>query len=75
METRVREAKKRKQIGVWRSLQASEYFGCMGKTDLSDGALRCTFNPFATPYDAYISYMNVLKDFSGRLAGKTGVRA
>ena len=75
MEARVREAKNRKRIGVWRSLQASEHFGCMGKTDLSDGALRCAFNPFATPYDAYISYMNVLKDFSGRLAGKTGVRA
>jgi alpha-amylase len=75
MEARVREAKNRKRIGVWRSLQASEHFGYMGKTDLSDGALRCAFNPFATPYDAYISYMNVLKDFSGRLACKTGVRA
>jgi alpha-amylase len=75
MEARVREAKNRKRTGVWRNLQASEYFGCMGKTDLSDEALRCTINPFATPYDAYISYMNVLKDFSGRLAGKTGVRA
>jgi alpha-amylase len=75
MEARVREARKRKQIGIWRSLQASEHLDNMGKTDLSDGALRGAFNPFATPYDAYISYMNVLKDFSGRLAGKTGVRA
>jgi alpha-amylase len=75
MEARVREAKNRKRTGVWRSLQDSEYFGCMGKTDHPDGALRCTSKPFATPYDAYISYMNVLKDFSGRLAGKTGVRA
>jgi alpha-amylase len=75
MEARVLEAKNGKRTGVWRSLQASEYFGCMGKTDLSDGALRCTSKPFATPYDAYISFMNVLKDFSGRLAGKTGDRA
>jgi alpha-amylase len=75
MEAHVREARKRKQIGVWRSLQAAEYLGCMGKADLPDGPLRCTSKPFATPYDAYISYMNVLKDFSGRLAGKTGVRA
>ncbi len=74
LEAKVREVKNRKRIGVWRDLQASEHFCHMNTTGLSDGAHPRTLNPFASPYDAYISYMNILKDFSGRLAGKTGVR-
>ena len=74
LETKVREVKNRKRIAVWRNLQAYEHFCHMNTTGLSDGARPRTLNPFASPYDAYISYMNILKDFSGRLAGKTGVR-
>jgi len=74
LEAKIREVKNRKRIGVWRDLQASEHFRHMNTAGLSDGAHPRTLNPFASPYDAYISYMNILKDFSGRLAGKTGVR-
>ncbi len=75
LEEKVRETKNRERIGVWRNLQAAEHFYNMKTTGLSDGAHNRAFQPFASPYDAYISYMNILKDFSGRLAGKTGVRS
>ncbi|HEX7504038.1 MAG TPA: glycoside hydrolase family 57 protein [Syntrophales bacterium] len=75
LEAKVRETKNRQRIGVWRNLQASEHFCHMKTKGLSDGAHHRAFQPFASPYDAYISYMNILKDFSGRLAGKTGVRS
>ena len=33
----------------------------------SDGDVHAYFNPFNSPYDAYINYMNVLSDFLIRL--------
>jgi flagellar motor switch protein FliG len=33
----------------------------------SDGAVHKYFNPYGSPYDAYINYMNVLADFQQRL--------
>ncbi len=75
LETKIREAKNRKRIAVWRNLQASDHFRRMSTAGLSDGAHHRTFHPFASPYDAYISYMNILNDFSGMLAAKTGVRS
>jgi alpha-amylase len=74
LEERVRATKNRKHIGSWRNLQASDYFCHMSTENLASGAGQVASNPFASPYDAYIHYMNILKDFSGRIAGKTGVR-
>jgi len=74
LENRVRATKSRKHIGTWRNLQASDHFHDMSTKGLADGAVHRTLNPFASPYDAYIHYMNILKDFSGRIEGKTGVR-
>jgi alpha-amylase len=33
----------------------------------SDGAVHSYFNPYETPYDAFMNYMNVLSDFEIRL--------
>jgi alpha-amylase len=74
LEDRVRATKNRKRIGTWRNLQASDYFCNMSTENLANGAVHLASNLFASPYDAYIHYMNILKDFSGRIAGKTGVR-
>ena len=34
---------------------------------LSDGEVHSYFNPYETPYDAFINYMNVLSDFEIRV--------
>ncbi len=73
LEEQVRATKRRKWIGVWRNLQASDYFHDMRTEGLSDSAAHHVAGSFASPYDAYIHYMSVLRDFSGRIVGKTGV--
>lgn len=51
----------------WRYLQASDHFYFMSTKLFSDGNFHAYFNPYESPYDAYINYMNVLSDFSLRL--------
>ena len=47
----------------FRCLQASDHFYYMCTKFFSDGAVHKYFNPYDTPYEAFIQYMNVLSDF------------
>ncbi len=49
---------------IWRHLQSSDHFYYMSTKILSDGMVHDYFNPYQSPYDAFINYMNVLSDFS-----------
>ncbi len=51
----------------WEYLQASDHFYYMATKFFSDGAVHAYFNPYDTPYDAFMNYMNVLSDFELRL--------
>lgn len=51
----------------WKYLQASDHLYFMSTKFFSDGATQAYFNPYDTPYEAYINYMNVLSDFSIRV--------
>jgi len=51
----------------WENLQASDHFYYMATKFFSDGAVHAYFNPYDTPYDAFMNYMNVLSDFEIRL--------
>ncbi len=51
----------------WKYLQASDHFYYMSTKFFSDGEVHAYFNPFDSPYDAYINYMNILSDFTIRL--------
>ena len=48
----------------WKYLQASDHFYYMSTKFFTDGAYHAYYNPYESPYDAYINYMNVLSDFS-----------
>jgi len=50
-------------IDTWRKLQTSDHFYYMCTKWFADGDVHAYFNPYQSPYEAYISYMNVLKDF------------
>ncbi|MDR2104315.1 MAG: glycoside hydrolase family 57 protein [Deferribacteraceae bacterium] len=52
---------------VWGRLQASDHFYYMCTKWFADGEVHKYFNPYGTPYDAYINYMNVMGDFEIRL--------
>jgi alpha-amylase len=47
----------------WRYLQSSDHFYFMSTKFFTAGATQAYYNPYETPYDAYINYMNVLSDF------------
>jgi len=51
----------------WEYLQSSDHFYYMATKFFSDGAVHAYFNPYESPYDAFMNYMNVLSDFEIRL--------
>jgi alpha-amylase len=62
--SRIRDEKIQKD---WKYLQASDHLYFMSTKFFSDGATQAYFNPYDTPYEAYINYMNVLSDFTIRV--------
>lgn len=51
----------------WKYLQASDHFHYMSTKFFSDRPSHTSINPYESPYDAFINYMNVLSDFAIRL--------
>lgn len=50
-------------LADFRKLQESDHFYYMCTKFFSDGAVHKYFNPYETPYEAFINYMNVISDF------------
>lgn len=48
-------------------LQESDHLYYMCTKFFSDGEVHSRFNPYTTPYEAFINYMNVLSDFTIRV--------
>ncbi len=51
----------------WLNLQISDHFYYMCTKWFSDGEVHKYFNPYGSPYEAFINYMNVLSDFTLRV--------
>ncbi|WP_372773711.1 glycoside hydrolase family 57 protein [Mangrovibacterium sp.] len=51
----------------WDYLQVCNHFYYMNTRFFTDGNAQRTYNPFESPYEAFINYMNVLSDFELRL--------
>jgi len=63
-------SKKRNLIEDFRHAQTSDHFYYMCTKWFADGDVHKYFNPYESPYDAFISYMNVITDLSLRLEEK-----
>jgi len=48
----------------WQYLQTSDHFYYMSTKYYSDGDIHAYFNPYDSPYEAFMNYMNVLNDFT-----------
>ncbi|MCD6365399.1 MAG: glycoside hydrolase family 57 protein [Planctomycetes bacterium] len=59
-------------IADWRKLQTSDHFYYMCTKWFADGDVHKYFNPYESPYDAYINYMNILDNVRGRLTAAAG---
>lgn len=54
-------------LETWRRLQTSDHFYYMCTKYFADGDVHKYFNPYESPYDAHIIYMNVMADMVKRL--------
>lgn len=67
LEKRVKAIKNPALLKEWRRLQTSDHFYYMCTKFFADGDVHKYFNPYNSPYEAYINYMNVFSDFEARV--------
>ncbi len=63
LEPHVKLSKNPILIDEWRKLQTSDHFYYMCTKWFNDGDVHKYFNPYDSPYEAFITYMNILNDF------------
>ena len=63
LENDVKNSRDEDLLEKWRRLQTSDHFYYMCTKWFNDGDVHKYFNPYDSPYDAYITYMNILNDF------------
>ena len=66
LEGIIKKTKDINLISQWRQLQTSDHFYYMCTKYFSDGDVHKYFNPYDSPYDSYINYMNVLNNLEKR---------
>jgi len=62
MENAIKSSKDLDLIHTWRKLLTSDHFYYMCTKWFSDGDVHKYFNPYDTPYDAFLIYSNVMND-------------
>lgn len=67
LEDKVRATGDDDLIATWRELLTSDHFYYMCTKWFSDGDVHKYFNPYDTPHQAFITYMNVLNDLTLRI--------
>ncbi len=54
-------------LEAWRRLQTSDHFYYMSTKSGGDGSVHSYFSPFGSPYEAFIAFMNVVRDLEQKL--------
>jgi len=66
IEKLIKQTQNEELISDWRKLQTSDHFYYMCTKYFSDGDVHKYFNPYESPYDSYINFMNVLGNLRSR---------
>jgi alpha-amylase len=66
LEKKIKKTGNEKIISDWRKLQVSDHFYYMCTKYFADGDVHKYFNPYNSPYDSYINFMNVLGNLNSR---------
>jgi alpha-amylase len=66
LEKSIRGLGDQKLMADWRKLQTSDHFYYMCTKYFADGDVHKYFNPYDSPYDSYINFMNVLDHLNNR---------
>ncbi len=72
LEPAIRRQNDEKLLRKWRTLQTSDHFYYMCTKWFADGDVHRYFNPFDSPYEAYINYMNILDDLGKSITTSKG---
>ena len=70
LESKVKKCGDNTILDDWRKLQTSDHFYYMCTKWFDDGDVHKYFNPYESPYDAFISFMNAAKDLEIRVKAK-----
>ncbi len=66
LESKIKDTGCKKTIADWRKLQTSDHFYYMCTKYFADGDVHKYFNPYDSPYESYINFMNVLNNLHNR---------
>jgi alpha-amylase len=75
MEQNIKKTGDKELLADWRMLQTSDHFYYMCTKYFSDGDVHKYFNPYDSPYDSYINYMNVMGNLEKRYKKKLNIGA
>ena len=70
IENAVKKSGDKNLLEKWRKLQTSDHFYYMCTKWFNDGDVHKYFNPYENPYDAFITFMNIINDVNLRLGEK-----
>src|SRR3989338_7977237 len=62
LEAAVKAANNPELLENWRKLQTSDHFYYMCTKWFNDGDVHKYFNPYETPYECFLAFMNILED-------------
>jgi alpha-amylase len=66
LESGVKKSRDSSIVDDWRKLQISDHFYYMCTKYFADGDVHKYFNPYDSPYESYINFMNVLNHLDNR---------
>ncbi len=72
LENQIKTSGDKKLIDEWRKLQTSDHYYYMCIKYFADGDVHKYFNPYDTPYDSYLAFMNILNDIRHRIKNPRG---
>ena len=53
-------------IDDWRKLQTADHVYYMSTKHADDGSIHSYFSPYGSPYEAFLNYMNAIRDIRWR---------
>jgi alpha-amylase len=73
LESKVKASGDESILNDWRKMLTSDHFYYMCTKWFSDGDVHKYFNPYESPYDSYINFMNILSNLDARCTQKKQV--
>jgi alpha-amylase len=67
LETSVRDSRDKELLDDWRKLQTSDHVYYMSTKFSHDGNVHDYFSPYNSPYDAFMYFMNAVRDIRWRI--------